>query len=197
MAKSNLPNLRQVKNKMIAEAKQHHLLKQVGNTWTHSTVVWKYARRIAALAKENGFSININLLKIGCYTHDIGRMITGSKGSQEALPPIYHFYEGYRIMNQWGYPQLARICLCHACGGGLDRATNKKFGFLNRNIFPVSIEEKIIAYADARTDFNKGTGPTIWPIEKAYNRYKIYKGSGSRLLRNHKFILKITDNKIT
>lgn len=177
-------------------ADRNNISRQAANTWRHSEVVWRFAYRIAKFAIKNGYQINLKFLKTGCYIHDIGRMVVGSKGTRELKNPIYHFYEGYHIMKYWGYPELARICLCHACGGGLDRKTNIKFGFYKKDYFPKTIEEKIIAYSDARTDFKVGIGPIIWPISKSYKRFKIYPGAGRRLMNNHRFILKITNNKI-
>lgn len=197
MKKDKLPSLSQVRAMMRRVAKQYGISRQASNTWRHSTVIWGFASRIAREAEHNGYRVNKKLLKVGCYVHDMGRMVTGSKGSKELQDGIYHFYEGYRIMKQWGYPSLARVCLSHACGGGLSKQTNKRYGFAARNFFPESIEEKIIAYADARTGYKKGTGPMIGPFAKAYQRFKRYDNSGPRLLKNHRFIEKITNKTIS
>jgi len=69
-------------------------------------------------------------------------------------------------------------------------------GFISRNFFPRTIEEKIIAYADARTSYKKGEGPYIGSFNKAYNRFKKYRGVGKRLKENQRFIQKITKGKI-
>jgi len=194
--KKRLPTLRQLKSLMKKIAKENGIEEQVNNSWCHSTVVWRLANNIARLAKRNGYQINFQLLKVGCYFHDIGRMITGGKGSKELRPAIYHFYEGYQLMKQYGYPQLARICVSHAAGVGLDKQTNKGYGFISRNFFPRTIEEKIIAYADARTSYKKGEGPYIGSFNKAYNRFKKYRGVGKRLKENQLVIQKITKGKI-
>lgn len=196
MRSGNLPTLREIKSLMTKVAREHGIAEQAANTWRHSTVVWRFAQKIARLAERHGYSVDFKLLKVGCYVHDVGRMVTGSKGSKILQAGIYHFYEGYKIMKKWGYPQLARICVCHACGGGLSKKTNKRFGFIARDFFPKSIEEKIIAYADARTSYQKGKGPVIWSMASAYRRFKKYEGAGARLLGTHRFIQKITHHQM-
>ena len=196
MKEGKLPTLVQIKKLMVKIASENGIKKQVNNTRRHSVVVWHLADKIACLASKNGYKVDRKFLKVGCYIHDIGRMVTGSKGSKELQPDIFHFYEGYYIMIAHNYPELARICVCHACGAGLDKKINKRYNFIARNFFPRTIEEKIIAYADARTDYKKGKGSYIWPFTKAYNRFKKYSGVGKRLKQNHQFIKRITKGKI-
>jgi putative nucleotidyltransferase with HDIG domain len=192
MAKSKIPTLPQIKKLMIKVATEHRIKKQANSTWRHSTVVWQLAKKIAGLAIKNGYQVDLNFLKAGAYCHDIGRMVTGSKGSKVLAPARNHFFEGQRIMKKAGYPKLARVCVCHALGGGLSKKFNKDNGFIARDFFSKTTEEKIIAYADARTYWKKETGPYIWTFMKAYNRFKKYPGAPKRLKKNHQFIKKIT-----
>ncbi len=196
MKKDNLPRLDQIKKWMQEIAVANGIPREVNSTWRHSSVIWKFAERITRLGIKNGYKIDIKLIKVGCYVHDIGRMVTGSKGSKELLHPILHLFEGYRIMTKWGHPQLARICITHAGGGGIDKVTNKEHGFIARNFFPRTNEEKIIAYADALSDYKKGSGPFIGSYAKAFNRFKKYRGHGKRLQETHMFIKKITKGEI-
>lgn len=196
MKKDKLLTLAQIKKLMVKIAGENNIKKQVNNTWRHSTIVWRFADKIARLAQKNGYKIDRKFLKVGCYVHDIGRMVTGSKGSRRLRPDIFHFYEGYKIMQGQGYPRLARLCVSHACGAGLDKKINKRYSFIVRDFFSQIMEEKIIAYADARTDYKKGIGPYLWPFTRAYNRFKKYPGVGKRLKQNHQFIQKITRGKI-
>lgn len=196
MKKDNLPTLAQIRNLMEKFAKQNSIPKQVNNTWRHSTIVWRFAHKIARLAIKNGYSIDLKLLKIACFSHDIGRMITGSKGSKILKPAIFHFYEGYHLMKKLGYLKLARYCISHAAGSGLDKNINMKFGFIAKDFFPKTIEEKILAYADCRANYKKRLGPFIDSFKFTYNRLKKYRGAGKRLKVNHKFIQRITNNKI-
>ncbi len=196
MAKNELPTLVQIKKLMNKIASRNGIRKQVKNTWCHSIIVWRFADKIFRLSQKNGYKVDRKFLKVGCYVHDIGRMVTGSKGSKKLQPDIFHFYEGYKIMKVQGYPRLARLCVSHACGAGLDKNTNKQYSFIAKDFFPRTIEEKIIAYADARIDYKKGIGPCLWPFAKAFNKFKKYPGVGKRLKQNHQFVQKITKGKI-
>lgn len=182
---------------MVKIAAENGIPSQVNNTWRHSTVVWRFADKIGRLATKNDYQVNLKFLKIACYIHDIGRMVTGSKASKNIKPAIFHFYDGYRLMKKMGYPKLAHVCVSHAAGAGLDKKVNKHYGFIARDFFPKSIEEKIIAYADSRTDYKKGRGPFIHSFNFAYQRFKKYPGCGKRLKENHQFIQTITDYKIS
>ncbi|MFA6098524.1 MAG: HD domain-containing protein [Patescibacteria group bacterium] len=197
MKKDSLPPLKKIKKWMFEIAAANKISNQVEDTWRHSKIVWDFAYQIAKYAKANGYTVDLELLKTGCYVHDIGRMKTGSKASKELKHPIFHLYEGYHEMKKRRYPELARICICHAGGSGLDKETNKKYKFIAKDFFPLTIEEKIIAYSDCRTDFKKGVGPVIGPFSKAYKRFSIYSGADERMNNIHNFIKKITANKIS
>lgn len=192
MSSVKLPTLWELRSLLRRTAREHGIPSQFKNTWQHSTVDWRFSDRIAKLAMGNGYRVNRKLLKIGCYAHDAGRTIIGGKGSSELRPAVYHFYEGYRLMQRHGYPALARICVSHGGGSGIDRVTNKRHGFINKDFFPRSIEEKIIAYADALATYSKRRGPYIGPFQVAYRRFKKYPGAGPRLLKVRGFIHRIT-----
>jgi len=178
-------------------ASVHRIPGQVKDTWRHSTVIWRFADSIARSAILNGYSVDRKFLKVACYIHDLGRMVTGGLASRQLRPAIYHLYEGYYFLINRGYPQLARVCLSHVCGVGSTAALNKRYGFIAKNYFPKSIEEKIVAYADARTDPKKGVGPYIWPFSYPVKRFKKYPGVVIRLKRQQSFIIKITAGSIS
>ncbi|MDZ7799137.1 MAG: HDIG domain-containing protein [Patescibacteria group bacterium] len=195
--KYSLPVIKSLMQKIAA---QNAIPQEVNNTWKHSQVVYNFAKKIAHLAIENGFLVNLDYLKPASFVHDIGRMKTGSPGSKEIEPAIYHGLRGYNILKKEGYPEsLARICLVHLGGAGLDKKTNQKYGiFKNRNTLAETIEEKIIAYADMRTSFDqKKKKPVISSFKKAYQRFKKYPRLGPKINKNHQFIKKITNHQIT
>jgi len=197
MKKDKLPSLTWIKKLMTKVAKENGIPGQVKDTWRHSTVVWRFADKIAKLAIKNGYRVDRKLLKIAAYSHDLGRMVTGSRASMILKDAVYHGYEGYRILKQLGYPKLAEFCRRHLGGSGLSWQINKKYGLGSNNTFAKTLEEKILAYADARTFFVKRKGPEIRPFKIAYNRFKVYPyGAGRRLKENHKLIKKITAGKI-
>jgi tRNA (cytidine56-2'-O)-methyltransferase len=180
-------------------AKENLIPKEVDVAWEHSKVVYHFADLIARRACQNGYKINRPYLKSACFVHDIGRMVTGSKGSRILEKPVYHGLRGYRILKKSGYPEsFSRICLVHLNGTGLDSLANRKYGiFKNRDTLAKTIEEIIIGYADARTSFNKQKHkPVIESFAWAYNRFSKYPRVGPRLLKNHQFIQKITKGQI-
>ncbi|MFH0804846.1 MAG: hypothetical protein V1916_01475, partial [Patescibacteria group bacterium] len=140
--------------------------------------------------------VDRNFLKIACYIHDIGKMVTGSWASRHLRPDIFHLYEGYYFMVNKGYENLARVCVCHVCGAGADRQLNRQNGFIPKDFFPRSVEEKIVGYADARTDPKPDVGPYVWPISRPLTQFKKHRGVVPRLRANHRFIQRITGGTI-
>ncbi len=195
--KKQFPSLVEIKSWMRQLAREHGIPRQVESTWRHSRVNWEYANAIARELIRQGYPVDRTFLKMACYLHDIGRMITGSRGTHELQDPIYHAYEGYRLMKRKGYSEkVARVCIVHMGGSGLDARTNARHGFKRKNYFPTSIEEKILAYADARNSWSPRQGSYIDSYAKAYNRFKRY-GVGVKRLRNIHFELKkLTHNTL-
>lgn len=196
MSYGKLPELKTVKSWMRQLASINGIPEQVKDTWDHSTVIWHFADRIARLAISNGYKVDRKFLKVACYIHDIGKMVTGGWASKHLRPEIFHIYEGFYFLHNKGYQNLARVCLSHLCGVGSSKKLNKKFGFENKAYYAESIEEKIVAYVDARTDPKKGVGPYVWPIERPLRQFRKFPGVVPRLKTQHSFILKITNNQI-
>lgn len=198
MHKGKKYTLPAIKSLMAKIAAKHGLPEQMKNTWEHSRVVYRLADKIARLAIKNNYKVDRDLIRIGCFVHDIGRMITGSKGSKVLKPGVYHGYEGYKILKKQGYPEiLARFCLVHLGGTGLDKIDNQRLGFFSKDTLTETREEKILAYADARTDYNqKKKKEEHISFAAAYHRFNKYPRYGPRLKKNYTFIKKITKGKI-
>ncbi|MFA6296676.1 MAG: HD domain-containing protein [Patescibacteria group bacterium] len=193
-----MPSLLQIKSFMKKVAKENGISEQVDETWDHETRVWKFAEKIAKLAIKNGNKVDLDFLKIACYTHDLGRMVSGSKASKELEPAIFHGMRGYKLAKEQGWPEkLARVCIRHMGGIGQTKEVNKKIGLGNKDTLAKTIEEKILAYADCRTFFNVEKGRAdIYPFDVTYRRFKVYPRAGELLLKNKKFIDKITGGKL-
>ncbi len=197
MKKDKLPSLSQIKNLMNKIARANGIPEQVENTWRHSAVVWRLADRIALLAIKNGYPVDRRLLKLAVYVHDLGRMVTGSAGSKILKDPVYHGYEGYKILKKFGYPKLAEFCRRHLGGSGLPRQVNRRYSFGTSDTLARTLEERILAYSDARTLFIKGRGPSIGSFETAYRRFKVYPyGTGERLRASQRLIKEITKGRV-
>lgn len=193
-----MPSLSEIKNLMKKVAKEHKILEQVDETWDHETRVWNFSKKIANLAIKNGYKIDLDFLKIGCYIHDLGRMISGSKASKELEPAIYHGLRGYELAKEMKWPEkIARVCIRHMGGVGQTKEVNKKIGLGNKDTLAKTIEEKILAYSDCRTFFNQDKGKAdIYSFRIAYNRFKAYPRVGKILMKNKEYIDKITGGKL-
>lgn len=197
MKYGKLPSLTFVRSLLKRLANAHGISKQFNNTWRHSTVEWKFAEKIMRIAQRNGCHVNNRFLQIAFYVHDTGRMTTGSKASKILRPAIFHFYAGYDIWTALDFPALARICVVHAGGAGLDKNTNRRNGFLNKNFFPETTEEKIVSYVDCRSDYSTRKGPYIGSFAEAFKRFCHYPGAAARLKKLQAYISKITNGAMT
>ena len=192
--KNSLPSLKEIRCLMEKIADENGILEQVNDTWDHSSCVWKFTEKIAKLAIKNRYKVDLDFLKIACFVHDIGRMVCGGKKSKLLEPVRYHGLRGYEIVRKQDWPEkLARVCVRHMGGVGQTRDVNQEIGWVDYDTLAETIEERILAYADCRAFFNEEKGRAeIYPFEKAYDRFKIYPGAGELLLKNQKFIKKIT-----
>ncbi len=192
----NYPSLDWLRQEMELTASTYAIPKQVENTWKHSTLVWKFAKYLIDNAIHKGYKINRKFIKIACYGHDFGRMITGSLGTRELQPAIYHGYEGAKFFRSHNYEALARICERHIGGIGLPAEINKKYALAEIDTFPETISELIVGYSDLRTMGrleNDIYVPCNVPFEVGFNRFVVYhQGNARRLLELQLFIKELT-----
>ncbi|MFX1513965.1 MAG: HD domain-containing protein [Promethearchaeota archaeon] len=177
-----LQTLEDIANLLRKTAQKNGISEQFENTWQHSQVVWQFSKWLANQLIENGHPIDIDFLEKACFVHDLGRAVTGSKGSKELQVPIFHGVRGGKILRELGCPKLARVCETHI-GGGITKEEAKKLGLREQDYLPESIEEKIVCYADARVFFDPVTEKDIIkPFQAAYDRFSVYGKSSERLL---------------
>lgn len=106
------------------------------NVIKHCMLVSAKSVEIAKKIKMNGYKVNITLCQVGGLIHDIGRA---------KVHTVFHGIEGAKILKK--HPVLARIAKRHI-GGGIDKAEAKVIGLPAWDYLPVTIEEKIVCYAD-------------------------------------------------
>ena len=105
----------------------------------HIELVTKKAVEIGEILKKRGFNVNIELLEMGSYLHDIGRSVTHG---------VSHGVESARIIRQFGFPEpLIRLVERHV-GSGITTEEAKKLGLPEKDYLPETLEEKILTYAD-------------------------------------------------
>ncbi|MFW5745923.1 MAG: HD domain-containing protein [Nanoarchaeota archaeon] len=114
---------------------------------SHSHLVMEKALSIAGIIPE----VDLQFLKVASLLHDIGVSMChvpeiGCMGDQ---PYICHGIEGRKIMDVEGYPAIGLVCERHI-GVGLRKedVMSRRLPLPLRDMLPVSMEEKIVCYAD-------------------------------------------------
>lgn len=133
------------------------------NIVRHSEKVMEVAVSIAEKLMKNGKKIDINLIKKGCLLHDILKIVDLSEKNykklcenaskedikvwnrlREKYPGMSHPDAAYELLKEMGEEKLARLVKIH------------RFDAVNNpSMLPLSIEEKILTYADKRVLHDK------------------------------------------
>ena len=111
-----------------------------------SAKVVKHCEAVAKLASETAYSIrkrggkvNVELVEVGALLHDIGRSKTHS---------VNHVILGAEIAANAGLPPSVVAIIKRHLGGGITASEAEKLGWSKDNYVPVTLEEKIVSYAD-------------------------------------------------
>jgi uncharacterized protein len=129
-----------------------------------SAEVVKHCRLVSAKAEElaktisKNAKIDVELCRVGGLIHDIGRSKTNG---------VDHGVIGAEILKE--YPLLARICESHI-GGGIDKDEAKGLGLPVKDYAPISIEEKVVCYADKLVQGDKYTEDISEELRKLENK---------------------------
>jgi uncharacterized protein (TIGR00295 family) len=94
---------------------------------------------IASQLRKKGLKVDLKLVEAGALLHDIGRSKTNA---------VDHGLVGGQIAEQEGLPEpVVRIIKRHV-GGGITAEEAALFGWPQNVYVPLSLEEKIVSYAD-------------------------------------------------
>lgn len=108
-------------------------------------------KALAVAARVPQLSPDLAFIEQAAMVHDIGIFCTDapSLGCTGKLPYICHGVEGKRLLEPMGFLRHANVCERHV-GVGLtaDDIRCQKLPLPLRDMVPVSIEEKIICFAD-------------------------------------------------
>ena len=105
----------------------------------HIEMVTKKALDIGKKLRERGFNVDLELLEIGGYLHDIGRSVTHN---------VSHAVESARIIKELGFSDpVIRLVERHV-GAGITAEEAERLGLPKKNYIPETLEEKILSYAD-------------------------------------------------
>ena len=103
--------------------------------------------------------LNKELILIGAMLHDIGRNRTQS---------IRHGFESYNIIKEFFPPsdfidQVATLTSRHI-GGGIPKVEAKELGLPDIDFLPISLEEKIVCYADKMVDYKYDKSKGVYQV---------------------------------
>jgi uncharacterized protein len=112
----------------------------------HSKNVQRLAFKIAKEIKKEGHKVDLNFIKTASLLHDIGRFKCPPSSKRNA---IRHGIEGAKLLRRYNLDNYALVAERHL-GVGISKKDIKKQKLklpLN-DYLPMSIEEKVITYAD-------------------------------------------------
>ena len=141
-------------------------------TINHTIAVADLAMEIATKIEKKGIKVNLTLVEAGALLHDIGRSKTHA---------VDHGVAGAQIAESEGLPeQVVKIIKRHV-GGGITAKEAEKFGWPNDVYEPVTLEEKIVSYADKLIDGSKRV-----PIDLEIERLQVeHKDAAERVRKLH------------
>ncbi len=134
----------------------------------HSEAVARLALKISELAGANS-----DIVLAGALLHDIGRTVTHS---------VSHGIKGAEILvRERIHPAVVNIAKHHV-GAGISKEESISLGLGDRSLFPVTLEEKIVAHSDNLID-----GFTKVPLSSVIDKFikKGLKKSAERVKRLH------------
>ncbi len=105
----------------------------------HCEAVAKLASETANAIQKRGGKVNVELVEVGALLHDIGRSKTHS---------VDHVVLGAEIAANAGLPKSVVAIIKRHVGGGITASEAEKLGWPKDNYVPVTLEEKIVSYAD-------------------------------------------------
>jgi len=129
----------------------------------HCKAVTKLALETTGILKERGLKIDSELVEAGALLHDIGRSKTHT---------VHHVVVGAEIAKTAGLPDSVISVIKRHVGGVITASEAKKLGWPEDVYVPITLEEKIVSYADKLIE-NSKRAPIEVTIEKLYREQKV------------------------
>jgi uncharacterized protein len=123
---------------------------------SHCEAVAKLALETANALKERGLKIDSELVEVGALLHDIGRSKTHT---------VHHAVVGAEIAEAAGLPDSVVSIIKRHVGGGITASEAKKLGWPEDVYVPITLEEKVVSYADKLIE-NSKRAPIEITVEK-------------------------------
>ena len=105
----------------------------------HCIAVSKLAKEIAQICHKKGLKVDIKVVEIGGLLHDLGRAKTHG---------IRHSVIGGEIARSMGLSEPIISIIERHVGAGISKEEAKVLEIPERSYIPVTLEEKIVSYAD-------------------------------------------------
>lgn len=105
----------------------------------HCEGVAKLAKETAQICQKKGIKVDVELVELGALLHDIGRSKTHT---------VDHAVVGAEIAKTRGLPEEIITIIKRHVGGGITDEEAEELGWPKDNYSPVTLEEKIISFAD-------------------------------------------------
>jgi uncharacterized protein len=112
----------------------------------HCKAVAKLALETAEACREKGLKVDLELVEIGALLHDIGRSKTHT---------VQHAIAGAEILKAAGLPEPVISIAKRHIGGGITTNEAEKLGWPKDVYVPITLEEKIVSYADKLIENSK------------------------------------------
>jgi uncharacterized protein len=109
------------------------------NVIKHVEAVSTLAVEIAEACRNKGHTVDVKLVEIGALLHDIGRARTHS---------VHHAVLGANIARSLGLPEPVISIIKRHVGGGIASREAHNLGWPRDIYIPLTLEEKIVSYAD-------------------------------------------------
>jgi uncharacterized protein len=123
------------------------------------------AVRLAGVLRDRGHEVDVELVEVGALLHDLGRARTHG---------IDHGVVGGEMARGLGLPEaLVRVIERHI-GAGIPAEEAAAQGLPARDFLPVTLEERLVAYADKLTDRGVDVG-----FDVTLRQYVAEHGTGS------------------
>jgi len=106
---------------------------------SHIEKVTEKALEIGRKLKDKGIDVDLELLEMGGYLHDIGRSVTHGVG---------HGVEGTKILRKYNFSDPVIRLVERHIGAGITAEEASRLGLPEKDFIPETLEEKILAYAD-------------------------------------------------
>jgi uncharacterized protein len=141
----------------------------------HCRAVADLAIRIAKAHPEWG--IDLEKLEATAMLHDIGIFLTDAPdiGCFGDLPYLAHGYKGRELLEKEGFQDIAPVCERHiGVGLTINDIIRNNLPLPKREMMPVTLEEKIVCFADKFFSKSKKNLAEPKPMEKVKKNISKY-----------------------